>query len=67
MESPTEDSESVYDNFVSSRNRGARILQLNLETSQLLAALYVLKLPTTLRTELEQRISNDNNIKGKRK
>ena len=67
LEGPTEDSESVYDNFVSSRNRGARILQLNLETSQLLAALYVLGLPTTLRIELEQRISNDNNIKEKRK
>ena len=57
LETPTEDSESLFDNFVSSRNRGTGILQLDLNMSQLLVAIYVLQLPTTIRSELEQRIS----------
>ena len=67
LESPTDDADSLFSNFTASKNNSTKVNLLDLQTEELLAAVYVRQLPPKIRTELEQRISNSNSIKDKAK
>ena len=67
MESPSDDADSLFNNFVASKNNSTKVALLDLQTEQLLAAIYVRKLPQDTRTELEQKINNTNSILDKSK
>ena len=49
LESPTEDHESLFSNFTTSKNNSTKINLLDLQTDELLAAVYVRQLPTEIR------------------
>ena len=57
----------MFSNFTTSKNNSTKITLLDLQTDELLAAVYVRQLPSKIRTELEQRISNAASIKDKAK
>ena len=58
LESPEEDINKFEKFYIQSKNRGANLLGIDHSPEELLAAYFMIKIPNTYRSEIEQRLSN---------
>ena len=58
LEEPEEDINKFEEFYIQSKNRGANLLDLKHKPEELLAAYFMLKIPTIYRSEIEQKLNN---------
>ena len=58
LESPEEDINKFEKFYIQSKNRGANLLDLDHDPEELLTAYFMLKIPSTYRSEIEQKLNN---------